>query len=305
MWRPKSHGIEALICGSYMLKKRRLGRSKGLLTLRRIAFASKRNATSGWACLRHHQKASAFGIYGHGRDLLQGLARDWAVEGEAVRAPLRIACSYTMWRLPFDQALHMLVPGCGLGRLALELAAAGGTSCKVVANDESVSTLAAFVGLLRLRNLTVFPALWSANGLGETGQHLRAAEAFVPKELAAAAGNLHVWHGDFTGSSGPVGFDAVVSAFFLDAVASLPDAISAVARRLRPGGVWVNVGPLRFHHEDTPHFSFAELAALVAAFDFDIEEDTSLGDCEYYPRAFSPGWREVYDLRLLVARKHE
>eukprot|EP00746_Dinoflagellata_sp_MGD_P045923 gnl/MRDRNA2_/MRDRNA2_21291_c0_seq1.p1 gnl/MRDRNA2_/MRDRNA2_21291_c0~~gnl/MRDRNA2_/MRDRNA2_21291_c0_seq1.p1 ORF type:complete len:196 (+),score=33.96 gnl/MRDRNA2_/MRDRNA2_21291_c0_seq1:89-589(+) len=162
--------------------------------------------------------------------------------------------------------------------------------------------LAAFAGMLRQRRLTIFPSLWCTNGLGEP-QHLQAARVVVPDSAAAAARHLRLWHGDFVQKGGPSSFDAVVTAFLLDAVASLPDAVAAVARRLRPGGIWVNIGPLKFNYKDSPHFSFAELAALAVVFGFDVEEETAVQECDYVPRAFSTGCREVYDVRLLVARK--
>ena len=42
-------------------------------------------------------------------------------------------------------------------------------------------------------------------------------------------------------------FDSVVTPFVLDACADVLDAVRSVHRLLRPGGIWVHLGPLAYH----------------------------------------------------------
>merc|ERR1712048_1179844 len=90
--------------------------------------------------------------------------------------------------------------------------------------------------------------------------------------------------------------------FVLDCVASLPDAIAAIAKALKPGGIWVNCGPLRKHRESRP-FTFTDIMALAKASGMSVLEDSRSSDWEYIPREVALGVREVYDVQILVARK--
>ena len=61
------------------------------------------------------------------------------------------------------------------------------------------------------------------------------------------------------------GYDAVVTSFFLDAAPCVVDAMARVARLLRPGGLWVNVGPLKYSACAQQQGGGAAAAAAAAA----------------------------------------
>jgi len=66
---------------------------------------------------------------------------------------------------------------------------------------------------------------------------------------------LTIQHGDFVkiyggGGGGGRSFDAVVTCFFVDTArdaATLRAFVATIGRVLRPGGVWVNLGPVTWH----------------------------------------------------------
>ena len=43
-------------------------------------------------------------------------------------------------------------------------------------------------------------------------------------------------------------FDLVVTCFFIDTAENILDYIDIIYHVLRPGGLWINVGPLHYHH---------------------------------------------------------
>lgn len=43
-------------------------------------------------------------------------------------------------------------------------------------------------------------------------------------------------------------FDLVVTCFFIDTAENVLDYIDIIYHVLRPGGLWINVGPLHYHH---------------------------------------------------------
>lgn len=245
-------------------------------------------------------------FYDAGTQVLRGLARDWSDACAAVRAQslepvLRCLEEHLGSRAA---GARLWVPGCGLGRLAVEAAARLG--CAVTASDESAAMLAAFVGLSQRRRAAFFPALdAAAPGLAGAEERFREAEAVMVDEAAAAAESLvTLEHGDCTAPGGrEAAFEAVATVFVLDAVASLPLAVRAAAAALREGGVWINYGPLRAHRGGSPPFTFADVAALAEAYGLTVLKDERFADCDYVPREVAGGMREVYDVQLLVARK--
>ncbi|CAM9264432.1 unnamed protein product, partial [Choristocarpus tenellus] len=48
-------------------------------------------------------------------------------------------------------------------------------------------------------------------------------------------------------------WDAIVTCFFLDTAPVVVEYIEAIARLLKPGGVWINLGPLLYHWVQSNH----------------------------------------------------
>ena len=72
-------------------------------------------------------------------------------------------------------------------------------------------------------------------------------------------GEMGMAAGDFVTSFGPRdadsagAYDGVVSAYFIDTAPNLIRYIETIRHCLRPGGVWVNVGPLLWHFDGRGH----------------------------------------------------
>jgi carnosine N-methyltransferase len=52
-------------------------------------------------------------------------------------------------------------------------------------------------------------------------------------------------------------WDAVATCFFIDTAHNVVEYLEVIARCLKPGGVWVNFGPLLFHWADGEEMSVA------------------------------------------------
>jgi len=69
----------------------------------------------------------------------------------------------------------------------------------------------------------------------------------------------------------PGTLDTVITPWFIDAVAADVDqTAAAVNRALRPGGVWLNFGPLRFQGDLSRLYTIDEVHELVAASSFEL-----------------------------------
>eukprot|EP00930_Biecheleria_cincta_P039616 TRINITY_DN27216_c0_g1_i1.p1 TRINITY_DN27216_c0_g1~~TRINITY_DN27216_c0_g1_i1.p1 ORF type:complete len:370 (+),score=80.95 TRINITY_DN27216_c0_g1_i1:58-1167(+) len=202
------------------------------------------------------------------------------------------------------------VPGCGMGRLAMELLANLG--CTVVASDESVAMLASFAQFLRWQRCHIHPAAgcMSAAVDGDHGRS-RKDEIQLPVKmrnaLKAAVNDCRLeleLRSISCADKRKAEFDAIGTLFVLSKVPDLPNVVGALAAALKPGGVWVNCGPLQAHHSSPAvGFTFEELIALAEAKGFQVIEDQRFEHVDYIPRETQRGSRDVFDVQLLVAKK--
>jgi len=98
------------------------------------------------------------------------------------------------------------------------------------------------------------------------------------------------------------GFDVVLTPWFIDAVnASVGDVARVVNRQLAPDGVWINVGPLQFGHDQAQALSIEEVHALARENGFDLL-DSSAHDLVYFDSPIS-GTRRIDRTYVFSARR--
>lgn len=202
---------------------------------------------------------------------LHSLAREWSAEGREEReecfAPLLRALQE---HLPAERGSarpRVLIPGVGLGRLALEVAALGYSAqgnefsyqmllvSQVMLNssagrtfpvspwlDQSCNEAAAGRNARVLRVPDVDPGeRLSLSNEEEAGKAGAEAEESLPPLSMTAGEFLRVY------AAQRDCWDCVLCCFFLDTASAFPDYLSAVRRLLRPGGLLVSLGPLLWH----------------------------------------------------------
>lgn len=100
----------------------------------------------------------------------------------------------------------------------------------------------------------------------------------------------------------PGTLDAVVTSWFIDvARADVSKTAALINRALRPGGVWINLGPLRFHADQSRAYTIEEVLDVVGASAFEILSH----DAQHLPYFHSPvsgNWRSHLVFRF-AARK--
>jgi len=207
-------------------------------------------------------------------------------------------CSRESFGQTLARPLRVLVPGCGTGRIAYDVAAALPEGSAIHAMDASLAMLVAFRAILRQNKMQQEPKLWRIYpGLladpNSWSLNARSATASLQPpnahEVEHAANSLHLHLSDFLvsrGSKDQTRYDAVVTVYFLDAVASLPEVLQCIVASLRSGGIWIQCGadPLRFLHPDAGHFSWDEMKALAFALGFRLVKEESFV-AEYMPHA--------------------
>ena len=69
-------------------------------------------------------------------------------------------------------------------------------------------------------------------------------------------------------------WSAVTTCFFMDTAKNIVDYIEIISKILKPGGIWINIGPLLYHFEGSENsieLNLQEFKEAVVAHGFDIE----------------------------------
>lgn len=172
-------------------------------------------------------------------------------EGES---DVESTCGYSATR----NNLKVLVPGSGLGRLAYDIAMKG-FECQ--GNEFSLYMLLASNYVLnkcKTRNCTeIYPWIHQYSNNVKTDDMI-ASVTFPdvePDNLPEDA-QFSMVAGDFLEVYSAQEYensrDVVVTCFFLDTAHNVLEYIELIHKILKPGGHWINLGPLLYHYADIP-----------------------------------------------------
>ncbi|KAL5357584.1 N2227-like protein-domain-containing protein [Aspergillus floccosus] len=212
---------------------------------------------------------------------MKHFVRDWSDEGYDERQeafPCVVNALASMSRSE-EQPLQVLVPGAGIGRLAHEIAGLGGLEVTMNEWSAYMNLAYRYISSLSTPNSVAFhPYIdwWSHHA---TTADLQRSVPF-PDEVANPLSVLSV-EGDFTTvfSGDTEQYDVVVSLFFIDTARNLVSYLETIHRLLKPGGTWINLGPLLYGSAPFLQLSLDEIVALSEQIGFTFEEtDASCGE---------------------------
>ena len=210
------------------------------------------------------------------KDLLKNIYREWTAEGASEREPgfskLLSSLSGTGQRV--------LVPGGGLGRLSVQVAA--NHYCTHL--DFDALKYVIFQDIIKRNPLSCKIAPFALDTCNRIERRQNVRELLFPdfqiekstlERLDCVATNFL----EFS-KSGLHQFDIVLTSFFIDCTDyAVTDVIRAVHRCLKPGGVWANFGGLCYAYDgDLPIQPQLELSAdqiliAVTKLGFTVEEE--------------------------------
>ncbi|KAL0897165.1 hypothetical protein Bca101_081126 [Brassica carinata] len=229
------------------------------------------------------------------RCIIRNIVRDWAAEGQRERDQcykpiLDELDSLFPDRQKKSTPPSCLVPGAGLGRLALEISCLGFIS---QGNEFSYYMMICSSFILNYAQVpgewTIYPWIHSnCNSLSDNDQ-LRPLS--IPDIHPASAGiteGFSMCGGDFVevyNESCQAGmWDAVVTCFFIDTAHNIIEYIETISKILKDGGVWINLGPLLYHFADTYghgnemsiELSLEDVKRVASQYGFEIEKERTI-----------------------------
>ncbi|BGP46986.1 hypothetical protein JCM10450v2_002838 [Rhodotorula kratochvilovae] len=241
----------------------------------------------------------------HGRvvETLKHFVRDWSEEGRSERDSLFPPILDAL-RGEFGEreGKKVLVPGCGLGRLAYETALQG---FSVDANDFShfmnLGTSLLFTRTHTPKQHTLAPYVHSFSHQRTSANLLRRVSFpdIVPRRDLA----LRFVPGDFRELFRAEGtYDAVVTLFFIDTASNLLDYLETIFRTLKPGGVWINEGPLLYYGNPGMELPLEDVVRAAELVGFEVEKRDELREVRYTADELGM-YTFAYDCAFWIARK--
>jgi carnosine N-methyltransferase len=212
------------------------------------------------------------GDVGKAHSTIRQFYRDWSEEGKREREvcydPVLAVLDQSFGHHPDrpKSDFRVLVPGAGLGRLVYDISAAGYAA---EGNEISYHQLLASSWVLNhsdgARQHAIYPfALHFSNIICRKQQlqkvmipdvHPASTMALAQNEDGTSSfGSMSMSAADFIPLYGQESqkevFDAVATVFFIDTSPNLIRYIETIRNCLKPGGLWINVGPLLWHFEN-------------------------------------------------------
>ncbi|XP_077292332.1 carnosine N-methyltransferase unmet [Arctopsyche grandis] len=187
------------------------------------------------------------------QSVLKQFVRDWSSDGEIERNQCYTPIIDVIQKeFPDPRGITVLVPGAGLGRLAYEMAVRG-YSCE--GNEFSLFMLFASNFVLnkcrKVNGHKIYP--WAHQYVNNLTCESQIREVKFPDvdpyeivnaEFSMTAGDFLKVYVD------PDKWDCVATCFFIDCAPNVIVFIETIFNVLKPGGIWVNLGPLLYHYSD-------------------------------------------------------
>lgn len=247
---------------------------------------------------------------------LKQIFRDWSVEGQAERDQCYkpIIDEIT----DFFQDKHgavdnvkILVPGAGLGRLIYEIAYRG-YYCE--GNEFSLFMLIASNFVLNRcvieNQCTFYPWVHQyVNNLSRSNQIEAITFPDVSPTKFPPKGTMNMVAGDFLQIYRDENYwDCVATCFFIDCANNIIDFVEIIYNILKPGGIWINLGPLLYHFSDSPENSieptYEDLIVIIRSCGFIVLKNKTDVTTKYSQNPTSMHQSE-YKSIYLVCQKPE
>ncbi|XP_074934235.1 carnosine N-methyltransferase isoform X1 [Phalacrocorax aristotelis] len=274
------------------------------------------------------------------KSTLKQFVRDWSEEGKPERdscyQPIisEIVKNFPKERWDFSK-VNILVPGAGLGRLAWEIAMLG-YACQ--GNEWSLFMLFSSNFVLNrcseVNSCKLYPWIHQFSNNRRSADQIRPIYfPDVDPHSLPSGSNFSMTAGDFQEIYSECKlknfcnfmdtcleknrkshalkdtWDCIATCFFIDTAHNVIDYIDTIWKILKPGGIWINVGPLLYHFENLGNelsieLSYEDIKNVILQYGFHIEVEKESVLSTYTVNELSM-MKYYYECVLFVVRKPE
>ena len=177
-----------------------------------------------------------------------------------------------------------MIPGVGLGRLLYEFAKLG---YKAQGNEFSYFMLLTSNFILNCTNkkeeYEILPLIHSFSNVFWEDAPFKAVkipDENLMEELSKSTGEMSMVAGEFVEvyKNQPEEWDSIVTCYFIDTASNIIEYIETIYKILKPGGLWINFGPLLYHYSEMEkecsiELSWDEVKHLITKIGFEIKKE--------------------------------
>lgn len=214
---------------------------------------------------------------------LKQIFRDWSAEGHMEREQcykpiIDEITSFFNPRKCKIENVKILIPGAGLGRLIYDIASKG-YYCE--GNEFSLFMLIASNFVLNRcvieNQCTFYPWVHQyVNNLSGNNQIEAITFPDISPTKFPPKGTMNMVAGDFLQVYRDANYwNCVATSFFIDCANNVIEFVEVIYNILKPGGIWVNLGPLLYHFSDVPtensiEPTYEDLIIIIRSVGFNI-----------------------------------
>lgn len=249
------------------------------------------------------------------KSTLKQFVRDWSETGKAERdACYQPIIKEILKNFPKEKwdpsKVNILVPGAGLGRLAWEIAMLG-YACQ--GNEWSFFMLFSSNFVLNrcseINKYKLYPWIHQFSNNRRSADQIR--PIFFPDvdpHSLPPRSNFSMTAGDFQEIYSECNtWDCIATCFFIDTAHNVIDYIDTIWKILKPGGIWINLGPLLYHFENLANelsieLSYEDIKNVVLQYGFQVEVEKESVLSTYTVNDLSM-MKYYYECVLFVVRK--
>ncbi|XP_069481931.1 carnosine N-methyltransferase [Ambystoma mexicanum] len=251
------------------------------------------------------------------KSTIKQFIRDWSEDGRSEReACYQPIINEIVKYFPRDKCdtskVEILIPGAGLGRLAWEIANLG-YACQ--GNEWSFFMLFSSNFVLnrccQVNDFKLYPWIHQFSNNRRSADQIRPVyfPDVNPHSLPPTA-NFSMTAGDFQEIYTECNtWNCIATCFFIDTAHNIIDYIETIWKILKPGGIWINMGPLLYHFENLANelsieLSYEDIKSVILQYGFHIEVENESILSTYTVNDLSM-MKYIYESVFFVARKPE
>ena len=250
------------------------------------------------------------------RSTLRQLVRDWSIEGQEERNMCYNPILKELKRVfptPIvnNQLISVLTPGAGLGRLTFEIAKLG---FKSQGNEFSYFMLLTSDYILNkvesANQFFIRPFIHDFSNVVKINDVFKPVSVpdVCPAELLSPDSDFSMVAGEFVEvySKQAESWDCIITCFFMDTANNIIEYVETIFNALKPGGVWINFGPLLYHYADMTdelsiELTWEEFRSVVVKIGFDLKTENQQE--AVYAADVNPMLRITYNCIFFTAFK--